>query len=290
MRKLLIAFMIGCLATAAFAAKPADESKRVVKPRINPTYTIHYAKIKPDLDEFKGDWKAYWNSPAWKQASTVTVDQWTTRSTPARPSRTQAKALYDENGIRVLWRVEKDPYLRCIAEKFGDRIYNDGSVEFYFEPSKEKGYISLATNACGVYRWRVQTPPDGAKAYEWKDYIKKEATEDIALKVLVKKSVEAKTIEPAITTGDTWYLETLIPGEVLNWAWGMKTSELVGATWRGNFFKLFEGGKVGNTYWHAGSWSNLGKTSAEFHQSAQFGTLKFEDPAKTEAPEAKASK
>ncbi len=278
MRKLLFVFMIGCLATAACQTGLSPDKGGAapkVKPRIHPSYTVHYAKVKP---EFKGDWDAYWNGPAWKQADTLTVDQWTTRSVSDKPAKIQAKVLYDESGIRVLWRVEKDPYVRCIAQKFGDRIYNDSSVEVYLEASKAKGYMSLATNACGVYRWRFQAPPDGNKDYEWKDYAKKEATEDIALKIQVRKSLEQQTIDPAITTGTTWYLESFIPAEVIEWGWGLQGGDLRGAKWRGNFFKLFEGGSVAKKLWHAGSWSNLGTASAEFHQPTQFGTLKFEDP------------
>ncbi len=286
MRKVFIAFMIGCLGVAAWAASSASEAKRAAHFRINPTYTIHYAKIKP---EFQGDWEAYWNSPAWKQAETLSIDQWTTLSTPSHPASVQAKVLYDEGGLRILWRIEKDPYLNCRATKFTDLLYNDSTVETYLEPARAKGYVTLATNACGVYRWRAKVPPVGNSTRLPEKYDNKEPSEELGLKVQVRKSLEQKTIEPPITEPTTWYVESFFPVELLEWACGVKAANLPGATWHGNFFKIMEGtNRPAKKFQHYGSWSNLGSLS-DFHQPLKFGTIHFENINGIKTAEAKAA-
>lgn len=273
MRNLLMLILMGCLATAAFAADTTDSAA--------PTYTIKYAKIKP---EFKGDWDAYWNSEAWKQAGVVNVDQWLKDSSQNRP-KTQAKVLYDESGIRILWRVENDPYVVCKAQKFMDRVSFDSCVEFFFEPAKSIGYLNLETNACGVVLWRAQTWPadmdvnTSYSAIKYRMWGKKEAPPEIGTKVQVKKSLEPATIETPITTPTTWYLEVFFPAELLEWSYGIKGTDLAGATWRGNFYKVMESkAPEAKEYIHYGSWSSLGAV-ANFHQPAKFGTLRFEKKA-----------
>ncbi|MCE5231635.1 carbohydrate-binding family 9-like protein [bacterium] len=276
MRKLFLFIMIGCLATAAFAASSA-------KPRMHPTYTIKYAKIKPDFDQAKGDWAAYWNSPAWKQAGTINVDQWTKDSGENRP-KTQAKVLYDETGIRILWRVQDDPYIVCKAKKFMDKVSQDSCVEFFFEPSKDKGYINLETNACGVYLWRAQQWPKDLDiktsytAVKYKMWGRKEAPPEIGTKVQVRKSLP-DSLEAPITKATTWYVESFFPAELLDWSYGIKASDLPGATWRGNFYKIVESNDPAvKPFIHFGAWANIGPIT-NFHQPAFFGTLKFEKPS-----------
>lgn len=292
MRKLLIVFMIGCLATAAFAARPAGAPRRARQPRIDPTYTIHYAKIKP---EFAGDWEAYWNSPAWKQAGAINVDQWTKDSSETRP-RTQVKVLYDETGLRILWRVDKDPFLVCNSTKFMDPVSHDSCVEFFFEPSKDKGYINLETNACGVFLWRVQGWPAGLdidtsytamKALN-KSYERKEVTPEIGNKVQVRKSLTEATIAKPVTTPTTWYLESFFPIELLESSWGIKAADLPGANWRANFYKILDGTPAEiAAHNHYGAWSNIGPVT-NFHQPAMFGRLRFEKVGESKVPETKA--
>lgn len=280
MRKLALVFMIGCLCTAAFAAGSEDASAdKSGEPRMHPTYTIHYAKVKP---EFKGDWEAYWNSPAWKQAGTIEVDQWTQDTTDNRP-KTQAKVLYDETGIHVLWRVENDPYIITNAKKFMDKVSFDSCVEFFFEPAKDMGYINLETNACGVYLWRAQTWPKTADVktsyatLRYRNYGKKEPPPEIGTKVQVRKSIEQDVLPEPITTPTTWFIETVFPVELLDWAYGIKAGDLPGATWRGNFYKIVEGKSPEiQAKKHFGAWANIGPGDANFHRPPFFGTLKFE--------------
>lgn len=274
MRKLFLFTLISCLATAVFAAPKTDSAGKAM------TYTIKYAKAKP---EFKGDWEAYWNSAAWKQASVANVDQWLKESGTNRP-KTQARVLYDETGLRILWRVQNDPYLVCKAQKFMDRVSFDSCVEFFFEPAKAKGYLNLEANACGVYLWRAQTWPAGMDintsytAIKYRMWGKKEAPPELGTKVQVRKSLAPDSIETPITTPTTWYLELFFPAELLEWSYGIKAADLPGATWRGNFYKVMESkDPAAKEFVHFASWSSLGGV-ANFHQPGKFGTLKFEKP------------
>ncbi|MEN6625434.1 MAG: carbohydrate-binding family 9-like protein [Candidatus Sumerlaeia bacterium] len=274
MRRLAMIFMLGCFAASAMAA---GETKAPKPPK---PYTVKYAKIKP---EFKGDWAAYWNSPAWKQANTVTVDQWSTASTETRPG-TQVRVLYDETGVRLLWKVE-DTYVVAKARKFLDPVSRDSCVEFFFEPAKHLGYLNLETNAGGTMLWRVQKPvrdQDVNVTYPPK-YQRPPLSppEDIGLKVQVRKSIPRTVIDPPIETPTTWYIESFIPIEVLNYAFGIKPEDLSGASWRGNFYKIIESRELAiAAHRHYGAWSSIG-SKVNFHQPAIFGQIKFEKTPKT---------
>ncbi|MEN6625436.1 MAG: carbohydrate-binding family 9-like protein [Candidatus Sumerlaeia bacterium] len=272
MRRFLLIITITCLAATVSAAR--NESSPPATARGGGLqYTVMYARVKP---VFTGDWAAYWNSPAWRQAGTVSVDQWHSASSSTRPV-THAKALYDETGIRILWRVQ-DTYIYVLYTAFMDPVSRDSTVEFFFEPAKALGYINLETNAVGTMLWRVQRPEPGSDVtvtYPPK-YVKENPTPEVGLKIQVRKSLPQTQIVEAIETPTTWYLESFIPVEILDYAWGLKASDLSGATWRGNFYKIIESSAPAvSLHKHYGAWSSIG-TVLNFHQPAIFAPITFE--------------
>lgn len=279
MRRLLLITLVACLAATASAAQ-SQSSPPPSAGGMSLEYVVHYAKIKP---AFAGDWAAYWNSPAWQQAGTISVDQWHTASSSTRPV-TNVKLLYDENGIRVLWRVQ-DTYIFAQYTTFYNPVYRDSAVEFFFEPAKALGYVNLETNAIGTLLWRVNRPAPGSDVTVTypPQYVQDIPATEMALKVQTRPSLGTQAITTPIETPTTWYLESFIPMEVLNWAWGLKASDLSGATWRGNFYKIFDPSSTPYSLRkHYGAWSSIGSI-LNFHQPAIFANIRFEAMPKNAA-------
>lgn len=234
------------------------------------SYIVKYAKIKP---EFKGgDWEAYWNSPAWQQANTVTVDHGSTDSTQTRPAA-QAKVLYDETGIWLLWKVED-----------ADTASSDSKVVFFFEPVKDYGYVNVETHAGGACLLRVHKPvPEpirGRYIYE-PEYQedRPEPPDKLGRLVQVRKSLPEHGIDAHANKSTTWYIETFVPSEVLRYVYSFETKDLSGVTSRGNFCWILDSKDPAiAAHNHLGAWSPLQPGISNPDQPANFAPIRFETP------------
>lgn len=238
-------------------------------------YLVKYARIKP---EFSGGWAAYWNSPAWRQANTVSIDEWSTLSTATRP-RTDAKVLYDESGIRLLWRVEHDNYIIAKATQLNGAVSRDSCVEFFVEPDKALGYTSFEVNAGGTFLWNVHRPAGDVRKKYPPAYRDPEApTTDTARLIRIRHSLPTAPIYPAIELPTTWYIELFIPIEALQAIFPIAPEDLPGARWRCNFFKILGSrDPVIGRHKHYAYWKHTGPIHL-FHQPAFFGDLYFQKP------------
>ncbi|MEN6625044.1 MAG: carbohydrate-binding family 9-like protein [Candidatus Sumerlaeia bacterium] len=266
MRNLICMLMILCLASAC---APAGKHSAAAAGG----YVVKYARVKP---EFNGDWEAYWNSPAWRQANTVSVDEWSTHSTATRP-RARARVLYDEAGIRLLWKVE-DTYVVATHSNLQGRVSRDSCVEFFVEPTKPLGYTSFEINAGGTYLWKVHRPADDVRVVYPPTYKAPEAPTTGSLMLLkVRHSMPASPIYPPIERPTTWYVELFIPIEALGSVFPVTAEDLPGAHWRCNFFKVIGSAEDPAVlrHKHYGSWKPIG-IQLNFHQPAKFGDLYFE--------------
>lgn len=265
MRNFFLMLMIACLAPAC---APLTRARAQAN-----GYTVHYARIEP---RFGGDWAAYWDSPAWRQAQTANIDEWSTHSSATRP-KARVKVLYDERGIRVLWKVE-DTYVVATHARLQGMVSRDSCVEFFVEPDKALGYTSFEINAGGTYLWKVHRPADDVRFKYPPTYKAPEApTTDTLLRLQVRHSMPVSPIWPPVERPTTWYIELFIPIEALGAVFPLTAADLPGAHWRCNFFKCI--GTAENltirAHKHFASWSPIG-IQLNFHQPAKFGDLYFE--------------
>lgn len=204
-----------------------------------------------------------WSAPAWQLADPLSVDRFRLESGVHRP-RTEARLLYDDNGIHGLFRV-KDRFVRCVRDTFQSEVWKDSCVEFFVQPKGDKGYFNFEFNCGGAlvcnYITDHQRVPGGFKAfiklpYEHGKYVR------------VVSSLP-RIIEPEITEPVTWSLQFFIPFNILaNYVGDL--GEIAGSTWRGNFFKCADE----SSHPHWASWSEVDEFN--FHLPRCFGSIYFE--------------
>ena len=82
-----------------------------------------------------------WDSPAWRDVKPIELEQFM-GDRPEHFPKTQAKVLYDDTAIHVIFRVE-DQYIRAVAEKHQDSVCLDSCVEFFFAPGTDVSAVSI---------------------------------------------------------------------------------------------------------------------------------------------------
>ena len=105
-------------------------------------YDIRRAHVQPEL-------RGLWEGPAWRDAQVATIDHFLPESSNHHP-RSEAKVLYDDAGLYVLFRVF-DRYVICKRTHNQELTSKDSCVEVYFEPFPgEKGYLNFEMNCSGA--------------------------------------------------------------------------------------------------------------------------------------------
>ncbi|MBN1490799.1 MAG: carbohydrate-binding family 9-like protein, partial [Phycisphaerae bacterium] len=89
---------------------------------------------------------ANWDKPQWKAVEPIQLTYFMGDEPAHRPA-TQAKVLYDNEAIYVIFHVE-DQYVRAVARQHQDMVCKDSCVEFFFTPGTDvsKGYFNLEMN------------------------------------------------------------------------------------------------------------------------------------------------
>ncbi len=217
-------------------------------------YTIERAQLVPQL---KGDW----GSAAWQQAGIIEVNNFhhNDPSSGHRP-KVRAKALYDDNGLYIIFDVE-DQYVRSVAREYQDPVYQDSCVEFFVKPDTSMGYFNFEMNCSGVLLAqytvmlndkRVITPVPSAFVEGMRVY---HSMPDI--------------VETEITEPTNWRVEYFLPFSVLENFSG-KVDDVAGKTWTANFYKCAD--KTSKPHW--ASWSPISE-ELNFHRPDYFGIVKF---------------
>ncbi len=221
--------------------------------------------------EFAGDFEAWWNGPAWSRAETVTVTHFTDES-PHRPL-TQARLLYDDSGLHLLWRVE-DQYVLATRTEYQSAVYRDSTVEFFVAPKPERGYMNFETNCGGTALIALHDRTrlgDGVREHP-KGHGLFPLPWELGQKVKLVGSLPA-TVDPEIKEPVTWFLYVMIPWEVLESQFG-PLRPVAGQVWRANFYKIAKD----NSHPHEGTWNPVPppESGPRFHQPVHFGELAFE--------------
>lgn len=205
---------------------------------------------------------ANWDKPEWKNAPVAELTYYM-GDKPDHFPRTQARVMYDDQALYVIFRVE-DRYVLAVAKQHDDTVCRDSCVEFFFVPGMDiaKGYFNLEMNCGGTMLFHFQIIPR-------KDSIAL-AADDLA-KIQVAHTMPRR-VETEITQPTTWVVEYRLPLDILPRYRKDIAKPGPGVTWRANFFKCADD----SSHPHWLTWSKVERPQPDFHVPECFGTLLFE--------------
>lgn len=213
-------------------------------------------KVKKLKNELNID--ANWNKPQWRKVKSLEVNNFIRENPKFRP-RVNAKMMYDDEYIYVIFRVE-DRFVRSITTEINGPVWKDSAVEFFFSPdtAKPRSYFNLEVNCGGTPLLGYNSMPR-----------KRPVVEDIK-KIIIGHSLPSK-VDPEISEPTTWTVEYKIPINMLeNYSKVIRPEK--GVIWRANFYKIAEI----NSNPHHATWSVIHAPKPTFHLPQFFGMLKFQ--------------
>lgn len=219
-----------------------------------PIYTVKKLTQPINID-------AKWDKPQWKSTEAIELSNYM-GDKPAFNSSVQAKMIYDDNNIYIIFHV-KDRYVRCITKDINGPVWEDSAVEFFFAPdaSLPLRYFNLEINCGGTPLMHYNIIP--------RNEVENLKIEDIE-KIEIAHSLP-QIVDPEIREQITWTLEYRIPIDILR-KYSKITQPKPGITWRANFYQCAD--KTSNP--HYLTWSIVDNNKPDFHLPQFFGILKFE--------------
>lgn len=219
-----------------------------------PVYNVSKLKGAITID-------ANWNKAQWENVQPVDVTHYMGKISAFQP-RVQAKMIYDESNVYVIFKVE-DRFVKSIVTEYNGPVSTDSCVEFFFSPDTEAplNYFNLEVNAGGtpLMFYIVKAMPD---------YKKLEPSE--LKQIEIAHSLPEK-IDPEITDPVTWTIEYRIPLSVLE-KYSKVSKPAPGVKWKANFYKT--GSDTSNPNYI--TWSVVDFPRPNFHLPQFFGTLIFQ--------------
>ena len=206
---------------------------------------------------FTGDWEG----PVWGAVEAIEIKNFMGIEPEHKP-RTEAKVLYDDEFIYVIFRVE-DNFVRAVAERNYDKVWEDSCVEFFFTPGEDisGGYFNFEMNCGGTFLFCHQS----SRGRDVKRFSEEELG---GIKIYHS---EEKIVEPEKQKPTAWVVEYGVPIDILK-----KFSEVARpgsvVNWRANFYKC--GDKTSKPHWL--TWSVVDFPEPNFHLPEFFGWLEFE--------------
>jgi hypothetical protein len=219
------------------------------------TYAVRW---RPEPFPIDGDW----DKRAWQAVEPVTLDNYMGDEPRHRP-RVQAKVVYDDQALYVIFRVE-DRYVRSVTTELHGPVCTDSCVEFFFTPGEDlaAGYLNLEINGGGTMLFCHQLGRDRQ--------VTRVAPEDCR-QITLAHSLPA-VVEPEISDPVTWTLEYRLPLAVVA-AYCPLTKPAPGVVWRANFHKIADATSA--PHWL--TWAKVENPTPDFHLPRYFGTLVFAD-------------
>ncbi len=180
---------------------------------------------------------------------------------PGFVPKAQAKLLYDDKFVYVIFRVE-DKYVRAVARRHQEPVYTDSCVEFFFTPGEDvsQGYFNIEVNCGGTVVSRHQTAA----------MVNRNSLTDAEIESLGIYHSQPKIVEPEKVEPTVWFIEYRVPIDMLE-RFCPVVKPSFGAVWRANFYKC--GAETSNP--HSLTWSAIESEQFTFHQPQFFGTLEF---------------
>lgn len=219
-------------------------------------YTIHQATTRPAIN-------GAWNGPVWNQIPALDICHFHDRSSDHRPV-TQAKLLYNDAGVYVIFRVE-DCFVRSAELNRNGSVCLDSCVEFFTEPVAGRGYFNFEINAGGTLLLHYNAQSATIR------YEPVELDERRLDMVKIYHSLPTK-IDLEITDPVTWVLEFFAPYSLFESFVGPVPFG-PGAIWRANLCKC--GDNTSHPHW--ATW-NLIPGPLNFHKPEFFAPIEFAGP------------
>ena len=209
------------------------------------------------------NFSADWDSAAWQQAETLEVKHFRPESSEHRP-KTLARLQFDTFGIHGCFKV-RDRYVRSIRTRYGDAVWKDSCVEFFFQPKPGAGYFNFEFNCGGAFLSCYITDPERVEG-GFKEFVKipPERGRSIQVRSSLPPVIAREISEPL-----DWTLHFFIPFSLLEYYVG-HLGERDGLACRGNFFKCAD--ETSHPHW--ASWSPVDEFN--FHRPPCFGEIQFE--------------
>ncbi len=209
------------------------------------------------------DFSADWNSAFWKHAEILEIKHFRSESSSHRP-KTFARLLYDNTGIHGIFKV-CDRFVRSVRTRYGDTVWKDSCVEFFYQPKSDKGYFNFEFNCGGTFLVHYITDPERVPG-GFKEFVRIPLALGRAVKV---HSSMPPIVTPEISEPVDWTLQFFIPFSLLENFVG-PLGKIKGEQSQGNFFKCAD--ECSHPHWAA--WSRVDQFN--FHRPQCFGTLLFE--------------
>lgn len=204
---------------------------------------------------------ADWVKPQWKNIKPANITNYM-GDVPGFQPQVQAKMMYDNNNLYVIFRV-KDRFIRCITKDFNGPVWEDSCVEFFFAPDKNfpERYFNLEIN-CG-----------GTPLMHYNRVAGKETKviDPVAIAKIEIAHTLSQIVDPEIKDELSWSVEYRIPLKMLEKYTSITYPE-PGVEWRANFYKIAEN----NSNPHYITWSEVINDKPNFHIPQYFGLLKFQ--------------
>ena len=202
-----------------------------------------------------------WDGPVWGHAESLTVGRFM-GDYPEHFPRTQAKVLYDNEALYVIFHVE-DRYVCARALQLNDPVCADSCVEFFFTPGEDSaaGYFNLEVNCGGTMLFYHQHHRGDGGPVDPAD----------ARRIRIHHSLPA-IIDPEMEEPVTWTVEYRLPLDILRKVCPV-TVPAPGVRWRANFYKCAD--RSSRPHWL--TWSPVEWPRPDFHRPEFFGVLEFAD-------------
>ena len=204
-----------------------------------------------------------WDKVQWQKVEALDVKLFMGEK-PGFIAKVQAKLLYDDENIYVIFRVE-DKYVRARATEYHGAVWEDSCVEFFFTPGNDisKGYFNLEVTAIGTILFSHQI---------LRDQNTRQLKASDLDQIEVAHSLPREVIDPERVGPLVWTVEYRLPIDVVS-----KYSSILrpgaGVKWRANFYKCADK----TSYPHYLTWSLVDIENPDFHRPDFFGALEFCD-------------
>ena len=217
-------------------------------------YTVKRAEQPPTID-------ANWTKAPWAETDLLELNYLLRPDVEHRPN-TQAKLLYDNDCVYVIFRVE-DRYVRAVSSKNHDDVCHDSCVEFFFTPGMDiqKGYFNIEINCGCVMLFHYQEKP-GADV---------RTLCDADCERVERVSSMPRIVEPEIAEPTTWTLEYRVPIDILE-GFMQVDRAAPGVSWRAGLYKCAD--MTSHPHWLA--WTDVSSSTTGFHCPHLFGTITFQ--------------
>lgn len=205
---------------------------------------------------------ADWDKPVWQKVQALELTNFI-GDTPEHFPRTQAKLLYDDDALYVIFHVE-DCYLQAVAKEHQGDVWKDSCVEFFFTPENVTGeaYFNLEMNCGGTMLLHHQEIPRG----ESRQLTNQELSQ------IEVAATQPKIVCPEVTTPTVWSVEYRLPISLLRERHLSLLQPAAGVSWRANFYKC--GDKTSHPHWL--TWAKIDQPILDFHVPKFFGQLNFQ--------------